>query len=46
MRNTGLAACKEVDLLPIKLHTMGMLDVIPGPAKVLGILTGAAAEFL
>ena len=36
---------KKPDLLPIELYAMRVPDIRAGPAQILGILAGAAAEF-
>ena len=45
MGNTGAAAGEQPDFPIIQLDAMGVPDIRPGPAEILGILTRSAAEF-
>ena len=44
MRDPGPGAGEEVDLAGVELHAVGVPDVLAGPAEVLGVLPGPAAE--
>ena len=44
VRDAGAAAREEVDLGGVELHAVRVPDVVAGPAEVLGVLPGAAAE--
>lgn len=44
MGDAGPAAGEQVDLGPVQFDAMGVPDVVPGPAQILGILARTAAE--
>ena len=44
MGHAGTGSGKEINLLPVEFHAMGVPDVLAGPAQILGVLTGTAAE--
>jgi hypothetical protein len=44
MGHTRRGSGKKINLLAVQLHAMGVPDVIPGPAEILGVLPGPAAE--
>jgi hypothetical protein len=46
MRDACRRSCKKIDLLRVELHAMGVPDIRPGPAQILGVLPRTAAEIL